>query len=157
MNGSKGYQASDASEKPEVVLSLRMVQRMLPLVQRIVDDILTRQRNLSRLLPEESRLDRERRQLDWPARQRRYRLKEEVAGVEHDLQGAKDELGELGVTLLDCERGRVGFPTMVNNRRAYFSWQPGDESLHSWHFAEECTCRPIPQAWLREISLSNKS
>ena len=41
MNGSKGYQASDAGEKPdrgEVVFNLQTVQKMLPLVQRIVDD-----------------------------------------------------------------------------------------------------------------------
>lgn len=160
MNGSKGYRASDAGEKPdrgEVVLSLKTVQRMLPLVQRIVEDFLKNQRALLRLQPEEEMLDRNKRTLAWPERQRRYRLKEELASVESSLVGARAELEELGVVVLDTDLGRVGFPTMVNNRKAYFSWQPGEDTLHSWHFAEETTCRPIPPAWLKEISVAAKS
>src|SRR5437764_8633062 len=94
MNGYKGYQASDASENPErgeVVLSLQTVQRMLPLVQRIVDDFLVSQNLLARLQPEEATLDRSRRTLDWPGRQRRYRLKDEVARAEHGMQSAREE------------------------------------------------------------------
>lgn len=159
MNGSKGYRASDAGEKPErgeVVLSLKTVQRMLPLVQRIVEDFLDNQKTLCRLQPEEEMLDRRKRTLDWPGRQRRYRLKDEIAKVDCTIAAALAELEELGVVLLDGEIGRVGFPTMVNNRKAFFSWQPGEDGLHSWHFAEESVCRPIPSAWLKEISMIAK-
>src|SRR3954454_17302304 len=122
MNGFKGNQAPDASERPEqgeIILSLSTVHKMLPLVRRIVDDILTSQKTLLRLQPEEERLDRQKRSLDWPKRQRRYRLKDEVAGAEHAIQDAREELQSLGVVLLDATIGRVGFPTMVNNRAAY--------------------------------------
>jgi hypothetical protein len=61
------------------------------------------------------------------------------------------------VVLLDDLQGRVGFPTLVNNRRAYFSWHPGEEGLHSWQFADEDIARPIPMAWLKEISFSGKA
>lgn len=159
MNGSKGYRASDAGEKPErgeVVLSLKTVQRMLPLVQRIVEDFLNNQKTLCHLQPEEELLDRQKRTLDWPGRQRRYRLKDEIARADSGIANALAELEELGVALLDGEIGRVGFPTMVNNRKAFFSWQPGEDGLHSWHFAEESVCRPIPTAWLKEISMIAK-
>jgi hypothetical protein len=59
--------------------------------------------------------------------------------------------------LLDNEQGRVGFPTMVNDRRAYFSWHTGEDGLHSWQFADEDVTRPIPLAWLKEISFSGKA
>jgi len=160
MKGSKGNRAPDAFENPErsqVVLSLTTVYKMLPLVRRILDDILNCQKNLIRLHPEERRLDRQRRTLDWPSRQRRYQLKDEIAAVENSLTDAKEELQSLGVVLLDDDSGRVGFPTMVNNRRAFFSWQKGEEGLNSWHFAEEESCRPIPPAWLKEISLLGKN
>lgn len=160
MNGSKGYRAPGASEQPdrgEVVLSLKTVQKMLPLVSRIIDDILAQHKTLDRLLPQSERLERQRRNLDWPARQERYRLQEEVARAFEALDGAREEMDELGVVLLDPEVGRVGFPTLVNNRKAYFSWQPGEDSLHSWHFAEESQCRPIPPAWLKELGLIAKS
>jgi hypothetical protein len=127
---------------------------MLPLVQRIVEDFLIAQKSLARLQPEEEILDGKKRSLDWPGRQRRYRLKEELAYTENLLLAAREELEVLGVVLLDPDVGRVGFPTMVNNRQAFFSWRPGEEGLHSWHFAEETQCRPIPPAWLKEISMS---
>ncbi len=160
MSGSKGFRTPDASDKPERAetnLNLKTVQRMLPLVQRIVDDILASQKALRRLQPEEEALDRQKRVLAWPERQRRYRIKDEMAQADLSLQDALTELRELGVILLDGDEGRVGFPTLVNNRRAYFSWQRGEEGLHSWQFADEDVTRPIPLAWLKEISFSGKS
>jgi hypothetical protein len=160
MNGSTGNKAFGASEKPErgdVILSLSTAQRMLPLVQRIVEDILNKQEALARLAPEQEQLFRQRRALAWPERQRRYQIQEEIAAAERSLGEAQEEIQTLGLALLDAEIGRVGFPTLVNDRRAFFSWRPGEDSLQSWHFAEESMCRPIPTAWMREISLARKS
>src|SRR5262245_3031703 len=154
MNNSKGDRATGVPETPEVAYSLKTVQKMLPLVGRIVDDILIRQNALHRLEPEQQRLDRQRRDLSWPERQRRYQIQDEVTRAERALAEVRDELAGLHVTLLDDDQGRVGFPTMVNNRRAYFSWHLGEDGLHSWHFAEENACRPIPAAWLKELTLS---
>jgi hypothetical protein len=156
MSGSKGFRTPDASDKPErpeTNLSLKTVQRMLPLVQRIVDDILVNQKAVERLQPEEESLDRNKRVLAWPERQRRYDIKEQLARADVNLQDALAELRDLGLVLLD-DAGRVGFPTVVNNRRAYFSWHPGEDGLHSWQFADEDVTRPIPLAWIKEISLS---
>jgi hypothetical protein len=140
-------------------MNLVTARRMLPLVQRIVQDILNDQQTLERLQPEQDRLDRQRRDLRWPERQRRYQLTEEIGGVERRLQEALHELQGLAVALLDPRAGRIGFPTIVNDRRAYFSWRPGEESIRSWHFAEESSCRPIPPSWLKvgDISLTGKS
>jgi hypothetical protein len=154
MNSSKGDRATSIPEMPEVAFSLKTVHKMLPLVERIVADILLGHQALQKLEPEQARLDRQRRTLDWPARQRRYQLQEDALQVERGLSGAREELAGLGVVLLDEDLGRVGFPTMVNNRRAFFSWRKGEEGLHSWHFAEENACRPIPAAWLKELSLA---
>jgi hypothetical protein len=154
MNNSQGDKATGVAEASPVVLSLKTVHSMLPLVQRILTDLRARQEVLERLAPEQLRLDRQKRDLSWPERQRRYQIQDEIAVAEQDLQESVDELSNLGVALLEAETGRVGFPTMVNNRRAYFSWRPGENGLHSWHFAEESVCRPIPAAWLKELSLS---
>lgn len=158
MNGSTGNMASGAPEHGgEVILSLSTVQRMLPLVQRIVDDILLHQKAAQKLEPENERLHRQRRSLTWPERQRRYQLGEELAGAERGLGDALQELQELGVVLLDGEVGRVGFPTRVNDRPAFFSWRPGEDGLRHWHFAEDGVFRPIPAAWMKEISCAVKS
>ncbi len=160
MSGSKGYRASDASNKSEgrdAMLSLKTVQRMLPLVQKIVDDLLQQQRSVDRLQPEADRLERQRRNLDWDARQRRYQLQDDLANAERGLQNAAEELSGLGVVLLDAEFGKIGFPTMVNNRQAYFAWQPGDEGVHRWQFTDETVSRPIPASWLKEITMSGQA
>jgi hypothetical protein len=161
MSGFPGNTAN-ASERPErreTAMNLLTARRMLPLVQRIVQDILNDQKALERLHPEQERLDRQRRDLLWPERQRRYQLHEEISILEHHLQGALQELDGLSLSLLDSRVGRIGFPTIVNDRRAYFSWRPGEETVRTWHFAEETVCRPIPPSWLKvgDISLTGKS
>jgi hypothetical protein len=159
MSGSRSYPTSDASESPErgeVVLSLKTVNKMLPLVQQIANDIVTSHRTMARLRPEEERLDRQRNSLSWPGRQRRYEVKEELGKAEKELGIALAELRDLGLLVLDDLEGRIGFPTMVNNRQAYFSWRLGEEGLHDWRFADEDADRPIPASWLKELSLAGK-
>jgi hypothetical protein len=121
---------------------------MLPLVRRIIRDLLDAHRRLGHLLPEQAGLDRQRRHLSWPERCRRYDLHEEVAEQELNRQEALAELEVLGLTLLDEQEGRVGFPMTAYGRRAFLSWAPDDESLQHWHFAHEHGLRPIPSAWL---------
>src|SRR4051794_18137291 len=104
---------------------------MLPLVQQIAQDIVNSRRAVGRLQPEEEQLDRERRSLDWPMRNRRYEIKEELLKPEKGLEAAPAELRNLALVLLNKAEGRIGSPTMVNNRRAYFSWRLGEEALQT--------------------------
>ena len=120
---------------------------MLPLVRRIVDDLLLSQRSLSQLQPEEDRLHRVRRTLSWPERERRYAIQEELTQLDKSIKEALSEMDGLGVALLDADEGRIGFPTKVNGKLAFFSWQPGEETLRHWHFAQDGTLRTIPASW----------
>lgn len=150
MSGFTEHQASDAGETAErrpVVLNLRTARRMLPLVRRIVDDILHHQRCLAVLGSEQDRLDRERRHLNWPLRQRRYQVHEEFAVAQHHLQDALAELEVLGVALVDADEGQVGLPTVVNGRLAFFSWKVGEAGLQHWHFPGDSQRRTIPATW----------
>ncbi|HMF14232.1 MAG TPA: DUF2203 family protein [Gemmataceae bacterium] len=151
MNGSTENQTSGASDQDggrDIVLTWTTSRRMLPLVQRIVEDIVSRRQQVARLAPEKRRLDRLRRTLAWPERARRYCLQEQISDLERELDEESAELEVLGVALFDADRGQVGFPTMVNNRRAFFSWRPGEEELRSWHFAGESLRRPVPISWM---------
>src|SRR4051812_4712574 len=126
---------SRSQDRSGIVLDLPTVRRMLPLVRHIVGDLLDVEQKLGGLLWEQSGLDRNRRDLSWPERQRRYHLQDEVTKLEQKRQGAAAELSELGVKLLDGAHGRVGFPTIVNTKPAYFSWQPVETDVAFWHFA----------------------
>jgi hypothetical protein len=156
MNGSTENRAQDASEKPErrpVVLNLATARRMLPLVQRVVSDVTGYERRLAELRPEQQRLDRQRRTLAWPQRCRRYQIREEVSDTERALQEALAELAGLAVVILDPVVGRVGFPTVVDNRPAFFSWQLGDEAVDYWHFPEDTGRRLIPVSWVKGANM----
>ena len=152
MNGSTENQTSGASDQDggrDVVLTWTTSHRMLPLVQRITEDIVGHRRALARLWPEKQRLDKQRRTLAWPERSRRYRLQEEINELQRGLDEECAELDVLGVTLFDSECGQVGFPTIVNGRKAYFSWCVGEEAIRYWHFAKEKARRSVPANWLQ--------
>jgi hypothetical protein len=147
-----GPSASDETRR-ERVLNLGTARNMLPLVRRIIHDVTRANQALDLLLPEQDQLDRQKRTLDWPARSRRYRLREEIADQEHNLQDGLAELEFLGVDLLDPAKGQVGFPTIVNGRDAYFSWWNGEEDLAHWHFAGEKQRRRIPSSWTADAEV----
>jgi len=156
MSYEKEDLSHDEATRPDKVLNLRTVQQMLPLVQHIVAELLRRNRELGRLNPEQDRLERLKRSLSWQQRKERYLIQDEIAVQDRAVQDALEELQILGVVILDAREGRVGFPTLVNERAAYFTWRPGEDGLHSWQFAEENVARPIPPAWLKDISFSGK-
>jgi hypothetical protein len=149
--------ASNPAGKPrkkEVTLDLTTARKMLPLVQSIVADIVNSRRALSQLAPEQERLDRQRRELAWQERQRRYQITDEIAAAEKAWATAVGELTGLGVTLVDDEAGEVDFPTKVNGRQAAFSWLLGEEGLRHWHYADEESRRPIPTDWDKSGSVT---
>jgi hypothetical protein len=82
-----------------------------------------------------------------------------VSAAEQHLHESLSELAGLGLQLLDADEGRVGFPTIVNGRRAFFSWQPGDERIDYWQFPDETTRRAVPVSWRKsnEVGLASKS
>ncbi len=161
MSGSTENQAPGASEKAgwqDAVMTWSMAARMLGLVRGIVHDIQTHHRRLAQLRPEKARLDRLRHSLAWPQRSRRYQLQEEIATAERLLQDALAELDNLRLAMLSLSEGLIGFPTLVNDRRAFFSWRPEEETLQYWQFAGEGARRPIPSAWVKaETRLLGKS
>jgi hypothetical protein len=152
MNGSAENKAHGASKRPErnpINLKLETAERMLPLVQRIVEDIVVNHHEVAILVPEQVRLDRQKRDLTWPERQRRYRVGDDISARERLIEESLAELTHLGLMLVDAASGQVGFPTQVNNRRAFFSWRRGEAAVNFWHFADEENRRPIPASWMK--------
>lgn len=140
--------ASEHANAPARLLTWQASKAMLPLVARIARDIAATARRLDDLRVQLSWLDEARRGLDWPQRRRRYQLDEALAEAEAALHQVAGELVALGVSLLDAPSGLVGFPTMVNQRRAYFSWQPGEEELKYWQYAGDTARREVPADWI---------
>src|SRR5262245_43206817 len=147
--------SSKSSAKTEVVLDLPTVFRMLPLVQRIVGDLLAVEVEHGRLMQEQADLDGNRRNLSWPERKRRYDVQEDIRRVENQRRELVHEMEAMGLSVVDVIQGRIGFPTIVNQKPAFFSWQPGEETVDYWHFAGDSTKRrPIPASWKLDTPLA---
>jgi hypothetical protein len=157
MNGypKRASRPSKSQDRTPVVLDLPTVRKMLPLVRHIIGDILDAEQQMGTLLWEQDGLERNRRTLNWPERQRRYFLQDEVSRVEQQRKHAIGELKQLGVQVLDVAHGRVGFPTIVNTKPAYFSWQAGEEEVGFWHFTDDERRRPIPVSWTKEAPMAS--
>jgi hypothetical protein len=133
--------------KKDIALEFSTAQQMLPLVKSIVSDIVSCRQAIAKLTPEQDRLERHRRDLVWPERQRRYQVKDEIAAAEKIMTNALSELTGLGVNLVDDEAGEVDFPTKINGRSAAFTWKLGEDLLRNWHYTGEEQLRPIPKDW----------
>jgi hypothetical protein len=158
MNGhpKRASRPSRSQDRSGIVLDLPTVRKMLPLVRHIIADMLDAEQNLGSLLWEKNGLEKNRRDLSWPERQRRYFLLDEVTRLEQRRKDAVTELKGLGVKVLDSAHGRVGFPTIVNTKPAYFSWRPDETEVGFWHFAgDDDRRRPIPQSWLNETPIAS--
>jgi hypothetical protein len=144
---NRGSSKSIKSRRRTKPLDLPTARRMLPLIERIVNDILRDQKELNRFSFEQEGLDRDRHGLSWPERERRYAVQGEVTRLQSRLDEEVKELDLLGTVLMNRGVGLVGFPTIVNGKPAYFSWQHGENGVLFWHFDGEDTRRPIPPHW----------
>jgi hypothetical protein len=154
MNGFTENRAHGAPERPgkdEKAFTWGGAQSMLPLVGRIAGDVRRLTERLLQLQAEREQLHRLRHSLDWPRRSRRYQLDDEVRTAEAELRAAEAELERLSVSVLDGLAGLVGFPTVVNDRRAFFSWQPGESGLELWNYAGDRSRRPVPLDWTKPL------
>lgn len=144
----RAFGASAKSKRKDLTVDLPTARQMLPLVQRIVRDIVGHRSQLSKLHPEQENLDRHRRDLGWSERERRYNIQEEITATEGEFKKAVSELRELGLALVDTDAGRVAFPTRINGRPAIFTWQPGEDNVMYWSYEDEELRRPIPNEWI---------
>lgn len=149
----KASQASKSAHKTDVLFELPAVIKMLPLVRQIAGDLSEAHVELRRLRVECRQLDRDRHNLAWPERQRRYALHDSIHAAERRVKGLAHELDGLGVSVVDSKAVQLGFPTIVNGKLAFFSWLPGEETVSFWHYDRDGDRRrPVPEAWYQPLA-----
>ena len=119
-----------ASKQLTKRFTLDEANAMLPLVRSIVSDICEVYRNVTGRRVDLHRLLRKRTQGSAPL------YEDEMAQSRADLQEEYDqiwkyreELESLGVLLSHPEAGCIEFPTMIDGREGFFSWQLGEDSI----------------------------
>jgi hypothetical protein len=105
--------------------------RTLPLVRRIVDDIVRAHRRWREIVTE-LELAATIPASEEPAG-RTSMLEREAQGLAAELDAFTRELSILGITLKDRRMGLVDFPAERDGRLVWLCWRLGEPSVQYWH------------------------
>ncbi len=107
--------------------------RALPLVKRIMADIVEENNRLQELLPrlKEARLRARRYGPDETLEQ----LRKDVAGISSRLEGYLRELAQVGC-VFKGPQGLVDFYALRDGRPVFLCWRYGEEGIRYWHELE---------------------
>lgn len=118
------------AEEPRY-FTVEQANRTLPLVERIVRDILDayptfeqRQRTFRRLA---------RRGSDPAHTTDLDALREDIEASADHINGFFEELHHIGCTFKGVENGLVDFPSRYQERTILLCWKLGEESIRFWH------------------------
>lgn len=108
--------------------------RTLPLVSRIMADIVTENERLQELLPSLKEA-RARARRNPGAHPELEVLRQEVATISARLEGYLTELQQIGC-VFKGPQGLVDFHSMRDGRPVFLCWRFGEEEIRYWHDLE---------------------
>ena len=112
--------------------TLAGVNKTLPLVSRIVRDLVARY-PVWRELVDEYELMSSSQRVDEPA-PRGAPLERQVTAIAREIDGYVRELSELGAEVrIPYDSGLVDFPGTHEGRTIFFCWRLGEETIEHWH------------------------
>jgi hypothetical protein len=105
--------------------------RTLPLVRRIVEDVVREHRRWQEAIVELDLLvSGARTDLPDP---RAAALEKEIQSIAREIDGFQGELETLGIQLKDRRIGLIDFPSELDGRRVLLCWRLGESSVQFWH------------------------
>jgi len=113
------------------IFSLAEAERMLPLVGRIVEDLVRdHQRWTDKVAAFELATVGSTVNKPDPIAEL---LQSEAQRLAKDIEGYVAELAELGVTCKGMDTGLVDFPAQMEGRAVYYCWKLGEDGIKYWH------------------------
>jgi len=113
------------------VFTQESANRTLPLVRRIVEDIVVQfERWQARV--KEFEVVSASHTVATPE-PRAAELEQEMEALARELEHYKEELAGIGVELKDYVHGLVDFPAVRDGRPIYLCWRLGEPSVEYWH------------------------
>jgi hypothetical protein len=105
--------------------------RTLPLVRRIVEDVVREHRRWQEAIVELDLLvSGVRANLPDP---RATALEREIQSIAREIDVFQGELESLGIQLKDRRIGLIDFPSEMDGRRVLLCWRLGETSVQFWH------------------------
>src|SRR5436190_1665236 len=102
----------------------------LPLVRRIVQDVVTQYRAWNEKLNEIDLVAASGRSADNEISDR---LQAEAQSLAREIEGFQRELKDLGIEMKDPGVGLIDFPSTMGSRPVYLCWRLGESEVGFWH------------------------
>jgi len=113
------------------LFTVEQANRTLPLVRKIVDDVVQQHRRWREAILELDLVASSIR-ADDPG-DRATALERAVQSLAREIDGYKRELEDLGIQLKDPRLGLVDFPSEMGGRNVLLCWRLGEPEVQFWH------------------------
>lgn len=111
--------------------TVEMANRTLPLVRRIVEDIVQQHRLWREKILELDLVASAARPEDDA--ERVATLEREAQSLARDIDAFERELASLGIQLKDRRLGLIDFPSTMGDRPVLLCWRLGEPEVQFWH------------------------
>jgi hypothetical protein len=113
------------------LFSVEQANRTLPLVRKIVEDVVAQHRRWREAILELDLVASTARPDD--PRNRGEQLEREAQVLAREPDGYQRELESLGIQLKDRRLGLVDFPSEMGGRHVLLCWRLGEPEVQYWH------------------------
>lgn len=125
---------NDSTSGQRTSFTPRSATKMLPLVRRIVADMLQLSRSIDAQREQLRGIDKLTETNDQPDyREELSDIRGSLTGDERRLEICFSELAALGLEAHQPFDGSIDFPAVFNRRRVRLCWRPEDERVEHWH------------------------
>jgi hypothetical protein len=135
------FEPKNRSNKSKRRYTLGEANRALPLVTRIVRDIVNAHERATQL---QAKIE------ELPGAKEAAHAQDQLDSALDRLQDYVDELAALGVELKDYETGLIDFPGRHDGRDVCLCWKLGEERVGHWHEVHAGFAGRQPVSKLRE-------
>jgi hypothetical protein len=139
------------------LFTVEQANRTLPLVRRIVEDIVRDHRRWQEKILELEVIASTAvtgagsgQAVVSPPDDRGASLEREAMAIARDIEAFERELEDLGIVLKDRRLGLIDFPGEVDGRRIWLCWRLGEPAVQYWHDLDAGYAgrQPLPAAAL---------
>ncbi|MFN2563507.1 MAG: DUF2203 domain-containing protein [Gemmatimonadaceae bacterium] len=120
--------------------TVEQANRTLPLVRRIVEDVVREHRRWQEKILELELAStgagvsvNGQPATPPPLDERAGALERDAMAIARDIEDFERELEELGIVLKDRRLGLIDFPGEVDGRRVWLCWRLGEPAIQYWH------------------------
>src|SRR4051794_32236568 len=113
------------------LFTVERANRTLPLVRRIVEDVVRQHRAWREKILELDLVASSSR-ADEP-HERAVQLESEAQTLAREIDGYQRELDELGILLKDRRLGLIDYPSDMGGKRVLLCWRLGETEVQFWH------------------------